>query len=270
MSDQLKKEVIKHFNAWSAHYESEVWGRDKYFHKLLKQLVFNAILNTVEQKVLELGVGPGIYFEQFILKRHYVTGIDISIEMLRISKNKLKKKGYNVFNLILADVEYLPFRNEVFDVINCIEVLRHLPEPYKTIWKVFREKRRVMKKSGALLITIPNILFPLNLFSVFYYIIPRSIMRLFNKQIGFHYNQNVSFPHFPVLYNEPEDHMYNLLFIKRLISNSQLKISRLKGIFCFPACPRSFSSILQKIDLILGNSYWKFFAYSFFLKLNHF
>jgi ubiquinone/menaquinone biosynthesis C-methylase UbiE len=247
-----------------------VWDRDKYFHELLKTQVFNAILNTLEQKVLELGVGTGIYLEQFILKGHYVTGVDISIEMLRISKNKLKAKGYNSFDLILADAEYLPFRKGVFDIINCIEMLRHLPEPYKTIWKVFGENRNVLKKLGSLLITIPNILFPLNLFSVFYYIIPRYLMRLFHRKIGFHQNQQyISFPHFPVLYNEPEDHMFNLLFLKRLINNSNLKIAKLKGIFFFPACPKIFFSMLQKLDMILGSSFWVFLAYSFFIKLNH-
>jgi SAM-dependent methyltransferase len=260
---------MKHFSAWSAHYETEVWGRDKYFHKLLKKQVFHTILNAVEQKILEVGVGPGIYLEQFILKRHQVIGIDISTEMLRISRNKLKDKGYDTFNLISADAEFLPFRSGVFDIINCIEVLRHLPYPYKTIWKVFREEERVLIKGGTSLITIPNILFPLNLFSVFYYMIPRNIMRLFNKKIGFQYNQKVSFPHFPVLYNEPEDHMFNLLFIRRLIKNSRLKMSHLKGIFFFPACPKKFFPLMYRIDTILGSSFWIVLAYSFFIEMKH-
>jgi len=270
MSNQQKKEVIKHFNAWSAHYEAEVWGRDKYFHELLKKQVFSTILNAVKQKILELGVGPGIYLEQFILERHYVIGVDISIEMLRLSRKKLKTKGYDIVNLLSADAEHLPFRRGVFDLVNCIEVLRHLSHPYTTIWKVFREQKRVITKQGSILITIPNILFPLNLFSVFYYIIPRYLMRLFHKKIGFHSNhQNISFPHFPVLYNEPEDHMYNLFFIKKLIHNSQLKISQLKGIFSFPACPKALFSFVQKLDIILGSSLWIFLAYSFFVKMRH-
>jgi len=266
MSNQEKSEVIKHFNAWAAHYENEIWGRDKYFHQLLKKQVLNVILTAIRQRILELGVGPGIYMEKFIQQSHSVIGVDSSIQMLKVTRNKLKERGYNIINLVLADAEYLPFRTRVFDIINCIEVLRHLPHPYQTIWKVFREKVRVITKQGSLIITAPNILFPLNLFSVFYYIIPRTILRLFNKKIGFHYsNRNVSFPHFPVLYNEPEDHMYNLWFMKRLINNFNLKISNLKGIFFFPACPKIFFPILSRLDTILRSSFWIVLAYSFFI-----
>jgi len=267
MSAERKSQVIQHFDAWSAHYESEVWKRDQYFHQLLKEHVLNASPKNLQQKLLEMGVGTGIYLEEFILRTYCVTGIDISLEMLRISKKKLNTKGLNIFNLILADVEYLPFRNESFEVLNCIEVLRHLPEPGKTIWNVFREAKRVMKNSGSFLITIPNIVFPVNLFSVFYYIIPRNLMRLLHRKVGFQYSQKVSFPHFPVLYNEPEDHMYNLWFVKNLITKSRLRISKLRGIFLFPAVPKFFFPILRKVDLILGSSFWLFLAYTFFIKM---
>ncbi|MHA1651716.1 MAG: class I SAM-dependent methyltransferase [Candidatus Helarchaeota archaeon] len=269
MLKQQKKEVIKHFDAWSTHYKKEVWSRDKFFHKMLKNQVFDAIKKANKLFILELGCGPGLYLEEFILNGHIVIGVDFSFNMLRISKNKLKEIEYNAFNLILADAEHLPFREGIFDIINCIEVLRHLPAPSKTIWKVFKEVQRTMKNQGSFLISIPNILFPLNIVSIVYYIIPRSLMRLFNKKIGFHYNQNFSFPHFPVLYNEPEDHMFNIFFIKKLINNLNLKISKLKGIFFFPACPKIFFSFIKKLDFLMGNSCWRVFAYSFFIKINH-
>ena len=158
MSKQEKSEVIHHFDAWSAHYEKEVWVRDKYFHRLIKKQVLNAISNTIGQEILELGVGSGIYLDQLIQKGHFVTGADISIEMIKVSKKKLKRKGHNIFNLVLCDAEFLPFRNSIFDVISCIEVLRHLPTPYKTLWTVFRESLRILTKDGSLLITVPNIL----------------------------------------------------------------------------------------------------------------
>ncbi len=268
MSKEEKTEVIQHFDAWSAHYEQEIWGRDKYFHQLLKKQVEIAIKNTTGLTILELGVGPGIYLEEFIKKANNVIGVDISLKMLNLAKDKLRKNDRNVFNLVLCDAEYLPFRNNTFDIINCIEVLRHLPNPYKTIWNVFKEKQRILTKNGSILITIPNILFPLNTFSIIYYMIPRKIMKLLNKKIGYHYDNNSSFPHFPVLYNEPEDHMFNLLFIKRLIRLVNLKISKMKGVFLFPACPHYFFSILRKIDSILGTSFWRFLAYTFFFNLN--
>ncbi|NVM52176.1 MAG: class I SAM-dependent methyltransferase [Candidatus Helarchaeota archaeon] len=265
---QQKKEVIKHFDAWSASYEQEVWSRDKHFHKLIKEMVINSIQITTEQNILELGVGTGIYLKDFFRGNHFVIGMDISAKMLKKSKEKIEKYHINVLNLVLADAEFLPFRGNTFDIINCIEVLRHLPNPYKKIWNVFKEMYRILKIQGSILATLPNILFPLNLFWVFYYFIPLKIMKRFHKGIGIHYNQKRSFPHFPVLYNEPEDHMFNIFFIRSLINRTNLKLNSLRGIFFFPACPKILFPIIKKMNKILGTSIWAALAYAFFIKLN--
>jgi len=266
VADQ-KKEVINHFDSWSATYEAEVWHRDEFFHKNLQRWVFNSIEASKDQVILELGVGPGVYYEKFLQGNHKVIGIDVSFKMIQVTSKKLKEKGYNTLNFVLGDGEFLPFKEETFDITNCIEVLRHLPQPYKTIWRVFRELRRVISQDGDILVNLPNILFPLNLVSVIYYMIPRFFTRLFNKKIGFQYDQNVSFPHFPVLYNEPEDHMYNILFIRSLIRNTKLKAPLLKGVFFFPACPKLLFSLFKKIDRVLGLSPFTFLAYAFLIKL---
>ena len=265
--EQQKKEVIKHFNAWSSTYEREVWSRDKYFHRMTEILVMNSIQGKEKMNILELGVGPGIYLKEFIQRSHFAVGLDFSVDMLRIAKKKLEKNHCNIVNLVLADAEFLPFRDSIFDVINCIEVLRHLTKPYVTIWNIFKEMNRKLTRRGFILITMPNILFPINLFWVIYYSIPRNIMRFFHIEVGLHHNQKSSFPHFPVLYNEPEDHMYNIFFIKSLLSRTNLKISLLKGIFFFPACPKLLLKLINIIDRILGASYLSFLAYSFFIKL---
>ncbi|NVM30974.1 MAG: class I SAM-dependent methyltransferase [Candidatus Helarchaeota archaeon] len=269
---QRKKEVIKHFDAWSASYEQEVWTRDKYFHEMIESWVLKSISKIEEQKILELGVGPGIYAKKFLERTNFVINVDISYEMLKIAKNNLEKDNddNNLLNFVLADAQFLPFRNNIFDIINCIEVLRHLPQPYKIIWTIFIEMHRVITKHGSILITIPNILFPLNLLWIFYYKIPLNFLRLFHKKIGYHYDRNASFPHFPVLYNEPEDHMYNFFFLKKLIRKFNLNIFQFLGNFFFPACPKILFPIFKKINKVLGRSPWKFLAYSFLIKLERF
>jgi len=54
---------------------------------------------------------------------------------------------------IIADAHYLPFRNEVFDRIFCIEVLEHLNSPLKAL----NEIRRVLNKNGVIIVTVPNL-----------------------------------------------------------------------------------------------------------------
>jgi SAM-dependent methyltransferase len=52
---------------------------------------------------------------------------------------------------ILADIAAIPVENESFDVIICTEVLEHSFEPHKALM----ELSRLLKKSGAILITTP-------------------------------------------------------------------------------------------------------------------
>lgn len=51
---------------------------------------------------------------------------------------------------------FLPFKNGVFDFAVLTEVLQVLEMPYKAL----REAKRVLKRDGAVLITVPNITGP--------------------------------------------------------------------------------------------------------------
>lgn len=52
---------------------------------------------------------------------------------------------------IISDITNIPESNSSFDVIMCIEVFEHIPEPIKAI----AEFARLLKKDGILLITAP-------------------------------------------------------------------------------------------------------------------
>ncbi|TAE34047.1 MAG: class I SAM-dependent methyltransferase [Cytophagales bacterium] len=52
---------------------------------------------------------------------------------------------------IVSDITSIPVPNESFDVIMCIEVLEHVPDPNQAV----RELTRVLKKGGFLIITAP-------------------------------------------------------------------------------------------------------------------
>lgn len=94
-------------------------------------------------KILDAGCGPGaslIYLSQF----GEVTGVDISEEALRFAKKRGKvKKG---------DIANLPFEEETFDVVVCLDVLYH---KWVNVKKAISEMKRVLKKSGILFIREP-------------------------------------------------------------------------------------------------------------------
>lgn len=50
---------------------------------------------------------------------------------------------------IIGDIHNLPFKDEEFDVVLCVEVLEHVLEPKKAI----QEMNRVLKKGGTLVLT---------------------------------------------------------------------------------------------------------------------
>jgi len=57
---------------------------------------------------------------------------------------------------ILADAQYLPFRNNTINEIYCSHILEHLQNPRLTI----REIARILKSKGTATIIVPNIRFP--------------------------------------------------------------------------------------------------------------
>jgi len=53
---------------------------------------------------------------------------------------------------VLGDAEFLPFKSEVFDLVYSQNVLEHLPNPLNAL----REKKRVCKKKGKIILTTDN------------------------------------------------------------------------------------------------------------------
>lgn len=56
---------------------------------------------------------------------------------------------------IVCDAHQLPFKGQIFDEIICFETLEHLKSPYKAI----SEYNRVLKPSGLLHVSIPNLMY---------------------------------------------------------------------------------------------------------------
>jgi ubiquinone/menaquinone biosynthesis C-methylase UbiE len=104
------------------------------------------------KKVLEIGCGVGIDGLEFVKAGADYTGIDASARSLALAKQYFELSGYDSQNLILADVESLPFANETFDFIYSWGVLHHTPH----IEKAVSEIHRVLKPNGEFCIMLYN------------------------------------------------------------------------------------------------------------------
>jgi len=81
------------------------------------------------KRVLDVGCGGGILTEAMAQRGARVTGIDLSDKGLRVAKLHLQESGLSV-TYEKASVDDLAARQAgEFDVVTCMELLEHVPEP---------------------------------------------------------------------------------------------------------------------------------------------
>ncbi|MBD2345171.1 class I SAM-dependent methyltransferase [Anabaena subtropica] len=86
-------------------------------------------------RILDAGCGSGVGTEYLVHlnPQAQVVGIDLSAGTLAVAKERCQRSGANrveFHHLSLYDVEQLPGE---FDLINCVGVLHHLPDPIRGI-----------------------------------------------------------------------------------------------------------------------------------------
>ncbi len=101
--------------------------------------------------VLDVGTGKGRFAIPFALERGQVTATDISAEMLSVARQRAQQAGA-VASFVQGDAERLPFRSGAFDIVSCMEMLMHVPDPQRAI----AEAARVMCPGGEAALSITN------------------------------------------------------------------------------------------------------------------
>lgn len=94
-------------------------------------------------RVLEIGVGIGADYEEWLRAGANATGIDLSNASLELARRRCELAGLQP-DLLRADGENLPFPSNVFDVVYSYGVMHHSPDPAKCM----QEAWRVLKPGG--------------------------------------------------------------------------------------------------------------------------
>lgn len=100
-------------------------------------------------RILDIGCGLGVYVRKFREFSDDVVGIDID-------PKRLREGARTTPGLMLAVGEYLPFRDDAFDVVVLNEVIEHVQDDQATI----AEAVRILRPGGRIVIYAPNRLFP--------------------------------------------------------------------------------------------------------------
>lgn len=86
-----------------------------------------------DKSVLDVGCGGGILAESMATLGASVTGIDLGEAPLAVARLHLKESGQKVEYLRVSAEDIARERAERYDVVTCMEMLEHVPEPASTI-----------------------------------------------------------------------------------------------------------------------------------------
>jgi methionine biosynthesis protein MetW len=118
--------------------------------KLTEILRSKIVGNSKKLKVLDVGVGDGVYERLLtgnVRKKVDLYGVDISKKQL-----KRARKHVDYIKCVNVDSEKIPFEDSKFDLVIVSELLEHLFTPEKVLF----EAVRLLKKGGLLFLTYPN------------------------------------------------------------------------------------------------------------------
>lgn len=144
---QIEKEMTKTYNTIASKYEKEAqedWKDKKYVDKFLKYLNNN-------NSILDIACGTGELLKYYNDKNFVTTGIDISKEMINISKRKAPNA--KIIEMSLYDIDKL---EEKFDGISATFILVHIPK--EKINEIIQKIRSRLNKNGILLIVFTTLL----------------------------------------------------------------------------------------------------------------
>ena len=136
--------IRQYFNEKSAIWDENVAEKDA--RKLEKVAERMGLENG--SIVLDVGTGTGVFLPFLfskIGKNGRIIALDFAEEMLK--KAKIKYSGDNI-DYIQADVESIPLREGMFDVITCYSSFPHFQDKLKAL----SEMKRALKNGGRLFI----------------------------------------------------------------------------------------------------------------------
>ena len=151
-TDEFKKEIKQRWEDAASGYHKgitqELNGEKK---GAWKRLVLKHAPQKESMKVLDIGTGPGFFPVILGEEGHSVTGIDLTENMLKFTKQNAEEHGVKA-DFIRMDCTKIDFPDDTFDLIICRNLTWILLEPEAT----YKEWMRVLKKGGRLLVFDAN------------------------------------------------------------------------------------------------------------------
>lgn len=125
------------------------WDKDSEFKPLheinpLRLDYIDDFASIKDLKVLDVGCGGGILAESMALRGAQVTGIDLARKSLKVAQLHSLESGVAVEYRCIAVEELADEAPGSFDVVTCMEMLEHVPDPESVV----RSCARLVKPGG--------------------------------------------------------------------------------------------------------------------------
>jgi ubiquinone/menaquinone biosynthesis C-methylase UbiE/DNA-binding transcriptional ArsR family regulator len=127
------------------------WDRIRKLHVAdasVEEAIRSALGDKPFRSLLDLGTGTGRMLELFGVEIERGLGLDLSLDMLLLARDRLERAGLKHCSVRQGDIYDLPLGNDSFDVVILHQVLHFLDDGARAI----REAARVLRPGGRLLV----------------------------------------------------------------------------------------------------------------------
>ncbi len=104
------------------------------------------------KRILDIGCGGGILSESLALEGAIVVGIDLAEPGLEVAKLHLLESGLDIDYQFISAEDLTKTESESFDVITCLEMLEHVPDPSLII----EASSKLVKSNGRVFFSTIN------------------------------------------------------------------------------------------------------------------
>jgi ubiquinone/menaquinone biosynthesis C-methylase UbiE len=127
------------------------WDRIRKLHvadEAVEAAICKALAGKPFRSLLDLGTGTGRMLEMFGPEIERGLGLDLSLDMLHLARDRLERAGLKNCSVRQGDIYDLPLADESFDVVILHQVLHVLDDGARAI----HEAARVLRPGGRLLV----------------------------------------------------------------------------------------------------------------------
>ena len=141
----MKRNNLSYYDQWATEWwkEGATVAPLNRLNPLRFQFFDRYIHHWQHLKVLDIGCGGGFTCEFLALRGAQVTGIDLSTACVQAARQHADQVGLEIVYK-QAQAEQLPFDDDSFDAVFCVDVLEHVEDLSQTIAEI----SRVLKPSG--------------------------------------------------------------------------------------------------------------------------